>query len=292
MQQDAEKARMLAEQGAQACRDGLEQAAFGYYVQSLNLYRGLDDRPNIVRILVHLSYLSGWADFGDGLDMFQRRQKLGEEAIPLAREIGDKALLAKTLCAFSFGDEAQAMLEESIALAEASGDKAVLASALSALAKQTALLEAVAPAEAGGGADSRTLNEHALSLYEELGDQSGMAAVLFSLAIGADRAQKRAYLERALELRRAQGDKRRIYELLTLLQTSCDPEDLDRREAYTLEALELAREFGDALWQEGRLNTLARGMDRVKQMINRITKRGGFRGDTDTENDGGNAQRR
>ncbi len=91
----AEKAHSLTEMAAQARRDGQDQLACNYYVQSLSLYRGLEDRTNIVRILIRLGYLSGWADFGDGLDMFSRHQKLGEEAIPIARQIGTKRFLQK-----------------------------------------------------------------------------------------------------------------------------------------------------------------------------------------------------
>ena len=61
----AEKAESLAKQAAQARRDGQDQLACSCYIQSLNLYRGLDDRPNTLRMLIRLSYLSGWADFGD-----------------------------------------------------------------------------------------------------------------------------------------------------------------------------------------------------------------------------------
>ena len=77
------------------------------------------------------------------------------------------------------------------------------------------------------------------------------------MAIRADKPQKRAYLEQALELQRQAGAKRRIYEILTMLDGICDPLDLDRREAYNLEALDLARQFGSPIWQADCLNNLA-----------------------------------
>jgi tetratricopeptide (TPR) repeat protein len=248
----AEKARTLAEYARQASREGDDQSAYGYYAQSLNLYRGLDDRPNILRNLIRISYLSGWADFGDGLDMFARRQTLGEEAVPLAREIGDSALLASALCAFSVGfpsEQAMVMLVESIALAEASGEKGTLAWALYRLGNTTSL--------SGERNSARMLYERALGLYEEIEDKAGMATVLDSMATRADRATKRSYLERALELQRELGAKKRMAEILIKLDMFCDPQDLGRREAYNLEALALCRKFGSPIWEAGCLNRLA-----------------------------------
>src|SRR5690348_12102151 len=94
-----EKAHSLAASAAEAHRQGQDQIAYAYYAQALNLFRGQEDRVNSVRMLVRISYLAGWADFHDGLDMFTRRQVLADEALPLARDIGDPKLLAAALCA-------------------------------------------------------------------------------------------------------------------------------------------------------------------------------------------------
>ena len=248
----SEKARSLAEMARQARMDGQDQAAYHYYSQSLHLYRGLEDRPNIVRSLIRLAYLTGWADFGDGLDMITRRNRLGDEALPLAREIGDPALLAEALCAFSAGQPVQlavSMLEESVLLAEASGDKSLLALSLSRLGNTTALLQ--------DHEHARQLNERALELYREVGDKSGIAGMLFSLSIRAQGQEQEALLLEALELNRQLGAKKRMAEILMRLESLCDPQDLDRREAYNQEALELCRAFGSPIWEADRLNRLA-----------------------------------
>ena len=248
----SEKARTLSEFGKQASREGQDQLAYGYYAQSLNLYRGLEDRPNILRLLIRLSYLTGWADFGDGLDMFARRHKLAEEAMPLARELGDSVLLAAALCAFSAGlpqVQAKAMLEESIALAETSGDKGAIARALSRLANMAGLRS--------DREEAKRLNEQALGLYEEVGDRAGTAGVLYSLALRAEGAQKQLYLARALEMQRALGAKKRMAEILMMLDMFCDPQKPALREAYNQEALALCRQFGSPIWEAGCLNRLA-----------------------------------
>ncbi len=250
----AERALSLVALAKQAQCDGLDQLAHDYYRQSLNLYRELQDKSNILRLLIRLAYLSGWADFGDGLDMMTRRDKLGEEALPLARDVGDKTLLAEALCAFAAGKQtkqAKAMLEESLTLAQASGDKSVLALVLSDLGKFAALHQR-------DYERAMVLSQQALDIYQEIEDKANMARVLFSLAIYADGAEKQAYLEQALELQRALGAKKHMVEILMMLESHCDPADLDRREAYNLEALELCRQFGSTIWASGRLDRLAK----------------------------------
>ena len=163
---DSGRAAALMEQGRQAERDGHEQHAFHCYAESLALCRGLGNRAEIVRLLIRISYLSGWADFGDGLDMFSRRARLAEEALPLARESGDAALLAEALCAFSagvFGEKSIAMLEESIQLARACGARATQAAAMHRLALTLALQR--------NHKRGRALNHQALRLYQKLGDR-------------------------------------------------------------------------------------------------------------------------
>ena len=137
-----EKARSLADSAAQAQKQGQDQVAYAHYVQALNLYRGLGDRVNIVRMLIRINYLAGWADFHDGLDMFTRKRVLADEALPLAREINAPKLLAVALCAFSSSVPANnpmAMLEESLAIAQTIGDRQTQAMVLSSIANHCAL---------------------------------------------------------------------------------------------------------------------------------------------------------
>jgi len=146
--------------------------------------------------------------------MFTRRRVIADEALPLAREIGDPKLLAAALCAFAIviGGDAMTMLEESRSLAIASGDQATLAMVLASMGHRDR--------ERGDA-----LQREALDLYRKLGDRAGIARLLFTLAIWADAADKRTYLEEALELKRQLGAKKRIYEILTLLEHCCDPLD-------------------------------------------------------------------
>ncbi len=248
-----EKADSLTKQAKRAQKDGQDQLACSCYIQSLNLYRGLDDRPNTLKILIRLGYLSGWADFGDGLDMFTRRRSLGKEALPLAREIGDNSLLAQALVAFAAGETpgvALPMLEESAVLAEECGDKSALAWAKTRLAGIFSL-----------GGDSRrtamSLHKEALALYEEIEDKKGIANVLFAMSIRAPVRQKRKQLERALVLRRELGEKKRTAEVLMRLQSYCNEGELDLMESYNLEALDLCREINIPIWAAGCLNRLA-----------------------------------
>lgn len=248
----SEQARALEEEAVQARRDGLEQQAYECYARSLALYRVIEDRAGIVRVLIRISHLSGWADFGDGLDMFTRRQRIVEEVLPLARELGDKALLADALGAFSAavsGENAVAMLEESAALSTEIGDDERLAYALMRLANTMSLQRDYKRA--------RLLNERAIRIYRRIGDKAGEASVLFSMSIRAPKPTRRRHLERALELQRALGNKRRMAEILSRLDAACQPGDLDKREAYNREGLELCRQFGSPIWEAGHLDNLA-----------------------------------
>ncbi len=245
----SEKAGSLADMAAQAELDGCDQLAYGFYTQSLNLYRGFDDRINVLKLLIKISSILLRADFGDGQDMFARRRKMGEEALPLAREIGNISLQASALSAFAVGMPviiAKPMLHEAIALAEACGDKAILALALSRLAHQADIGYA------------NTLNQRALELYKEIEDKAGMARILYSISIRANRMDKRKYLEQALELQRKLGAKKQIVQICMRLESICDPREYAQKEAYTLEALEKCRQIDKPIWQSHALKRLAK----------------------------------
>jgi hypothetical protein len=257
-----EKAHQLSEAAAQARRDGRDQMACALYLQSLNLYRGRDDKPNIARTLLRLGYLAGWADFGDGLDMFSRFRTYGGEALALCRELGDKGGAAEALCLLARSaarPEADALLAEALALAQESGDRARQAHVLSVLGAQAAVTgdQKGRAAAAGGPTPAKTLQEQALALYREIGDKAGVAHSLFSLSIRAEKPQKQAYLEEALALQRELGNKKRIVEILQMLDMYSEPTDYARREAWNREALALCREMGSPIWEAGCLRRLA-----------------------------------
>lgn len=249
-----EKARSLSEAAKEAARQGQEQTAFAYYTQSLNLYRGLGDRANVARILVNLSYLAGWADFGDGLDMFARRRRLGEEALALYREVGDRkgtAAALITLAAVMPRDEAHAMLEESLALSRECGDRSGEAYALLRLGGQAAL--------SGSRKEARRLQEEALRLYREAGAKESIASTLFSLSIQASPKKKLAYLKEALALQRELGNKRRVAEILLRLTWGDVPEtSAEEQEVLCTEALAVCREIQTPNWTARCLDRLAK----------------------------------
>ena len=77
----AEKAHSLYALGREAAGQGEHQLANGYFIQSLNLCRGLGDKRGAAYALVAQAGLVGWipGDFG-----FERRTPLAEEALATA----------------------------------------------------------------------------------------------------------------------------------------------------------------------------------------------------------------
>lgn len=160
-----EKARSLTQAAAEARTEGHDQAACEYYLQALSLYRGLGDGLNTARTLARLAYLAGRADFGDGLDVFTRPQRLSEEALEFFRTAGDRAGEAEALI-MAAGPEGNAMLEEALALARETGDQELTARALDRLAT---LLTFQDPEQ------SRASYTEAIRIYRECGNKSGTA---------------------------------------------------------------------------------------------------------------------
>jgi predicted ATPase/DNA-binding SARP family transcriptional activator/DNA-binding CsgD family transcriptional regulator len=154
------------------------------------LARG-DDAPARVKALLH----AGWIAW-EQVD-YERSEALGEEALALAREQGDRAATARalyiqgapTLYQLDF-DRAAALFEEAARLQRGVGDVAGLARTIQALGlTATARHDFMRAAE---------LHEESLALAREAGDQIG---IIVALGMGAF-----AYL--------GQGDHRRAWELL------------------------------------------------------------------------------
>jgi len=248
-----EKADSLFEAAKQAANDGLDQIAVGYFIQSLNLYRGHNHTPGIAAALVRLGYLAGWADFGDGLDMFTRKRTLGEEAVMQYRDLGDKGGLADALCMLSAvepNETAMEQLEEALALSEESGDKHRMARTVMSLGNRMALSQ--------NREQATKYKEQAVTLARESGDKSLLATALFSLAIGAGEAKEAEYLEECLTLRRELGQKKRMAETLGLLARCRHYQnDPAKQEAYEWENLAVCREIGSDLWASSSLDRLA-----------------------------------
>lgn len=247
-----EQARLLTQQGLLATQGGNSHAAHDYFTRSLAHYRALGDRFQTVMTLIYLRFLVGLPDLAKSSDVSETPLLLAQQALPLARSVADKGLLAEALVTFAGDqpdDDVKAMLEESIRLAEAAGERATLAKALEHLAT-----EIFAPKYQHL---ARRMRIRALALYEDIGDKGGTARVLFTLAIFAEVAQQRIYLTRALELQRQRGDDMRVIECLLMLESTFDRKDLARRESCVREALKLCREIEATFWEAGCLYRLA-----------------------------------
>ncbi len=107
------------------------------------------------------------------------------------------------------------------------------------------------------GKRARSLNEQALRIYRKIGDSSGEAGVLVSMAIRARKPRKCALLERALDLQRQVGGKKQIEHILTLLDWTCGPDELELRETYLRERLGLCMHGGSAILVAACLDGLA-----------------------------------
>jgi tetratricopeptide (TPR) repeat protein len=113
---------------------------------------------------------------------YREAQKHLEESLAIAREIGDKARVARVLqplgrVCLGQGDlqKARGHLEEALALAQELGDKRELAGALNALAQLHRLQADLAVAE--------PLYDQVVSLARELGDREIIAVGLLNLAM-------------------------------------------------------------------------------------------------------------
>ena len=133
--------------------------------------------------------LRGWSGH------VHRRRRLAEEALPLARTLGDDALLAHALCSF---DPDEARLQESVTVARKSGSLPALALSLQ---KWGAFV-----ARCGEAAEGQHILEEALAVAREAGDTSQIATTLLSLGMRRQEPRRLAYLQEAAALYRAGHD--------------------------------------------------------------------------------------
>ena len=191
----------------------------------------------------------------------QEALKLYEEALPLMREVGDRAGEAATLNNMALvysrtgrPQEALKLYEEALPLMREVGDRAGEATTLTNMASVYS--------ETGHPQEALKLYEEALPLMREVGDRAGEATTLNNMAVvysDTGRPQEALKLyEEALPLRREVGD--RAGEATTLNNMAGVYSNTGRpQEALKLyeEALPLRREVGDRAGEATTLNNMA-----------------------------------
>ena len=248
-----EKAAQLEQASVEARRTGNDQLACAYAIQSLNLYRGHDDRPSQARVLLRLVSLAGWADFGDGQSIFERIHSLAGEAFGIYEELGDRggmALAGLSLAVNEPPEQAIPRLEACVATLRELGKPTDLAWGLNRLAARLNLSKQKRRA--------RELLEESLALYRSADDRNGIATALFSLAISASEEEAVGMLEESLSLRRKLGQRKRMAELLMMLGGHHrSAERWDAAESCYREGLEVCREIDIPIWQASCMDSLA-----------------------------------
>jgi predicted ATPase len=173
-----------------------------------------------------------------------------EESVRMARDLGNRKLLAHALASLSLfkvrgahADSAgtQPLADESLALARAVGEPWTLGYVLTVLDIRNLLL--------GNDNQGSALSEEALRCFEATGDQWGMVLTLRHLGLGAiaraDYAAARAASEKSVTASRALGDRLgEAYTLSSLGDIARLQDDYEGAAAYYEESLALYRDLG------------------------------------------------
>lgn len=185
--------------------------------ESVQRYKALQDRDDRRGLAESLNLLGIVLSRLEGLPT---RRRLHEEALQVAREIGDKWSIARSL--YQLGHVARlsgdyvlghSMFEESLALFSESGDKFNIALALIGIGQM---------AESQSDYQSaHSLYDESLAIYRELGDRWGITGALYSLGCVAvyqgDYAGARSIFEEHLTLSKELGNQGDIAETLEKL---------------------------------------------------------------------------
>ncbi len=182
-------------------------------------------------------------------DVPAKRQALArlEEAIPIAQESGDLALEADLLMRCGairrvLGETEAAIVqcERAVSLAKQSGDRRIEASALNNLA--------VIYGRTGNEPRALELYQESLTIWESLGDGAETGTTRYNLgALLLQRGEIDAalvHLERALELRRANGSQDQTLILTGIARARLDKGDPDGALELLQQALDISRRLG------------------------------------------------
>jgi tetratricopeptide (TPR) repeat protein len=172
------RGRALRGAGLLATWQGDYATAKALHLESLDLYRALDDRSGVANALENLGLVA--TEQGD----YAAAQTLHTESLGIRQALGNEWDIAGSLSNLGLvardqGDypTAQALYAESLALLRAAGYDQGAANALSNLG--------VIAQRQGQYTDASSLHEESLALRRALGDQRGIAISLISLGLVA-----------------------------------------------------------------------------------------------------------
>ena len=195
-------------------RLGGADSAYAKLEQTLNRARAAGLRKEEARSLLALSDVVKWVETAE--NSFAASERLAREALALYTGIDDDIGIAKCNVALApwSGTDGQRMLERALETFRAAGDLKEVAWVLERQATHLALRDRV---------EAARLRAEALALFEELGNLSGQANVLFGMAVSQleNRGLSREYGLRALDLYRRAGSPKDVARMLMFLD---DPE--------------------------------------------------------------------
>ncbi|MGH2534582.1 MAG: tetratricopeptide repeat protein [Thermomicrobiales bacterium] len=292
----AARARALLGAATLARKQADHDRAVALYLESLDIWRELDDAAGIASALNNLGVIAH-----DRAD-YPRATALYEEALAASRQLGDRQLVAATLLNLGIVarrqgefDRATALYEESVALWRELGDRLRVALSLNNLG--------VVAYNRGDLPRAVALYAEALAVWRELDDRGGIALSLNNLAEAvrdqSDLARAAALLQESLDLRAEQGDRAgiaegiagfaaiaakagkgaeaiRLYAAADALRTAIgvpfpppDREKIDRAIA-TLRAGTTAAAF-NATWDAGRAFSIAASLAEAATVIEAVS---------------------
>jgi class 3 adenylate cyclase/tetratricopeptide (TPR) repeat protein len=248
-------ARLLRLRGRARENLGDFPAAREDFTSALELARTSDDREQEWEALIDLG--RSW----EGLD-YARAGEWFEQAIGLARQIGEPASLAHSLNRVGTWytniervDEARAAHEEALAIFERLGDEAGIAATIDYLGTVADI--------SGDMVEMRARYEEALAIFERLGDRHRMSSILSTMSIlsgaflfqaismagVASHAEALAWGARGLRLAREVGWRSgEAYALLNLGGVHVTEGDYRKAFENLPGALEIAREIDHLEW--------------------------------------------
>ena len=238
------RAKALTGAGPLAAMQSDYTAARDFFQSGLDIFRRIDDTPNIARALSGLgNVLSTQSDYTAARPLY-------EESLRLRRQLQDQAGIAYTLNGLAFmanrqGDHAaaRAYYAECVDRFREGGNQAGLANSLDGLANILSLQ--------GELEESSAMHQESLEIRRSMGDLQGISDSLNGMAFTAnvqgEYERARAYLEESLQIRKSIGNTRGIASVLGNLSESAHGlGDYPAARRLMLESLALARDLDDS----------------------------------------------